>query len=293
MRIVFIGSVEFSLRALELLVALEAEIVGVCTLQESKFNTDHVDLRGFSESHGIQSLYFDDINSSEALSWIQGKSPDIIFCFGWSRLIKKDLLELAPLGVIGFHPALLPANRGRHPLIWALVLGLKKTGSTFFFMEPVADSGDILAQKEISIADQDDARVLYDKVTQTALIQITELLPQLASGSFQRSVQDKNLSNVWRKRGGADGQIDWRMSAQSIYNLVRGLSEPYVGAHFLLDGKEVKVWKTAIISDAPDNVEPGKVLFQSSHGTVIKCGIGAISLLVTEPELKEIVGRYL
>ena len=160
-------------------------------------------------------------------------------------------------------------------------------------MEPVADSGDILAQKEISIADQDDARVLYDKVTQTALIQITELLPQLASGSFQRSVQDKNLSNVWRKRGGADGQIDWRMSAQSIYNLVRGLSEPYVGAHFLLDGKEVKVWKTAIISDAPDNVEPGKVLFQSSHGTVIKCGIGAISLLVTEPELKEIVGRYL
>jgi len=293
MRIVFIGSVEFSLRALERLVALEAEIVGVCTLQESEFNADHVDLRGFSESHGIPSLYVDDINSSETLAWIRGKSPDVIFCFGWSRLIKKDLLKMAPLGIVGFHPALLPANRGRHPLIWALVLGLKKTGSTFFLMDPIADSGDILLQKEISIADQDDARALYDKVTQTALLQITELLPQLTSGSFQRSVQDKNLSNVWRKRGRADGQIDWRMPAQSIHNLVRGLAEPYIGAHFLLDGIEVKVWKTAIILDAPDNIEPGKVLFQSSKGTVVKCGIGAVSLLVTEPELKEIVGSYL
>jgi methionyl-tRNA formyltransferase len=293
MRIVFIGSVEFSLRALERLLALDAEIVGVCTLQESKFNTDHVDLRGFSESHGIPSLYVDDINSPKTLAWIRGKSPDIIFCFGWSRLIKEELLELAPLGVVGFHPALLPANRGRHPLIWALILGLKKTGSTFFFMDSGADSGDILSQKEIFIADQDDARILYNKVTQTALMQITKFLPRLTSGSFQRSVQDKNLSNVWRKRGWADGQIDWRMSAQSIHNLVRGLADPYVGAHFLLDGNVVKVWKTAVILEAPDNAEPGKILFQSSQGTVVKCGIGAISILVTEPELQEIAGGYL
>ncbi len=126
MRIVFIGTVEFSLRALERLVALNAEIVGVCTLQESKFNADHIDLSSFSEAHGIPSLYADDINATETLTWIQEKSPDVIFCFGLSRLIKQDLLELTSLGVVGFHPAALPANRGRHPLIWALVLGLKK-----------------------------------------------------------------------------------------------------------------------------------------------------------------------
>ena len=293
MRIVFIGSVEFSLRVLEQLVVLDVEIVGVCTLKESEFNTDHTDLRGFSEALGIPSLYVKDINSTETLAWIRGKSPDIIFCFGWSRLIKEDLLKLAPLGVVGFHPALLPANRGRHPLIWALVLGLKKTGSTFFFLDSAADSGDILSQKEIFIDEQDDARTLYDKVTRTALIQITEILPQLTSGLFQRFVQNENLSNVWRKRGREDGKIDWRMSAKSIHNLVRGLAAPYVGAHFLLDGKEVKVWKTAVILEVPDNIEPGKVLLQSSQGTVVKCGIGAISLLITEPELKEIAGSYL
>lgn len=293
MRIVFIGSVEFSLRALEKLVALGAEIVGVCTLQESKFNADHIDLRGFCEAHGVPSLYVDDINSIKAITWIRGKRPDIIFCFGWSRLIKKDLLELPPLGVVGFHPSLLPANRGRHPLIWALVLGLKKTGSTFFFMNSAADSGDILSQKEISIDDQDNARTLYDKVIRAALIQITEFMPQLISGTFQRSVQNENFSNVWRKRDRLDGRIDWRMSSQSIHNLVRGLSAPYIGAHFLLNGEEVRVWRTAIILDAPNNVEPGKVLSQSCGGTVIKCGMGAISLLITEPELKNTVGSYL
>ena len=293
MRIVFIGTVEFSLRALERLVALNAEIAGVCTLQESKFNADHIDLSSFSDVHGIPSLYADDINATETLTWIQEKSPDVIFCFGWSRLIKQDLLELAPLGVVGFHPSALPANRGRHPIIWTLVLGLKKTASTFFFMDAGADTGDILSQQEISITDQDDARTLYDKVIETALSQITKFLPQLATGSFQRIKQKEQYANMWRKRGSPDGKIDWRMSAQSIYNLVRGLTTPYIGAHFLVDGKEIKVWKSAIVTDVPNNIEPGKVLRQSNAGTVVKCGIDAICLTVTEPLFEPSIGSYL
>ena len=293
MRIVFVGAVEFSLRALECLVALDAEIVGVRTLQQSKFNADHADLSSYSKAHGVPSIYVNDINSIEALNWIREKSPDVIFCFGWSRLIKQDLLELAPLGVIGFHPAALPANRGRHPIIWALVLGLKKTASTFFFMDAGADSGDILSQQEILIAEQDDARTLYDKVIQIALTQIAEFLPKLANRSFQRIKQNEQFSNVWRKRSCADGKIDWRMSAQSIHNLVRGLAAPYVGAHFLVDGKEIKVWKTAIVMDMPNNVEAGKVLLQTNSKLVVKCGVDAISLLVTQPEFKANVGSYL
>ena len=293
MRIVFVGAVEFSLRALERLVELDAEIVGVCTLQESKFNADHTDLSSFSNAHGVPSFYVNDINSIETLNWIREKSPDVIFCFGWSRLIKQDLLELAPLGVIGFHPAALPANRGRHPIIWALVLGLKKTASTFFFMDAGADSGDILSQQEILIAEQDDARTLYDKVIQIALTQIAEFLPKLANRSFQRIHQNEQFANVWRKRSSSDGKIDWRMSAQSIHNLVRGLAAPYVGAHFLADGKEIKVWKTAIFLDAPNHIEAGKVLVKTNDLLVVKCGVDAISLLVTYPEFTANVGTYL
>lgn len=293
MRIVFVGTVEFSRRALECLLTMNAEIVGVCTLQDSKFNADHVDLSALSAGHGIPWFYAEDINSVEALSWIQDKSPDVIFCFGWSKLLKQDLLGLAPLGVVGFHPAALPANRGRHPLIWALVLGLEKTASTFFFMDAGADSGDILSQREIIIDDQDDARTLYDKVTEIALVQIAEFVPMLAARSFPRQQQVQTLANTWRKRDIPDGKIDWRMSAQSIHNLVRGLTKPYVGAHFLVDGREIKVWETAILKDVPSNIEPGKVLMQTSAGPVVKCGEDAICLLITEPKFEPLVGNYL
>jgi methionyl-tRNA formyltransferase len=293
MRIVFIGAVEFSRHALEHLLTVSAEVVGVCTLQESKFNADHADLSAVSEAHGVPWFYSEDINSTEALSWIQEKSPDVIFCFGWSKLLKQDLLRLAPLGVVGFHPAVLPANRGRHPLIWALVLGLEKTASTFFFMEAGADSGDILSQREIIIDDADDARTLYEKVTKTALEQIEEFVPMLAAGTFLRQKQDQQLANTWRKRASADGKIDWRMSAHSIHNLVRGLAKPYVGAHFMVDGQEIKVWKTAVVSDVPRNIEPGKVLIQAGSRHVVKCGEDAIHLLATEPSFELIVDSYL
>jgi methionyl-tRNA formyltransferase len=293
MRIVFIGSVEFSRRALERLLAMHAEIVGVCTLQDSKFNADHVDLSAISEAHGLPWLYAKDINSIEALGWIKDKAPDVIFCFGWSRLLKQDLLRLAPRGVVGFHPAALPANRGRHPLIWALVLGLEKTASTFFFMDAGADSGDILSQREIFIDDEEDASTLYDKVTRTALEQIEEFLPRLALGIFQRHKQNQQITNTWRKRGSSDGKIDWRMSAHSIHNLVRGLANPYVGAHFIVDGREIKVWKVALVSDAPRNIEPGKILMYRRSKPVVKCGEDAICLLVTEPSFEPILGSYL
>jgi methionyl-tRNA formyltransferase len=293
MRIVFIGTVGFSLSALERLVSLGADIVGVCTLRESKFNSDHVDLSQISTLHRIPWIYANEINSVESIKWIKEKSPDVIFCFGWSKLLKQDLLELPPLGVVGFHPAALPANRGRHPLIWALVLGLKKTASTFFFMDADADAGDILSQYEVEISEEDDASSLYEKVTQIALYQIEEFLPKISLNTYQRHSQDERFANSWRKRGIRDGLIDWRMSAKSIHNLVRGLAKPYIGASFFVDGQEVKVWKAQLINDAPLNIEPGKVLAVDNGKLIIKCGEGAICILETEPSFNPNVGSYL
>ena len=114
MRIVFIGAVEFSRAALEHLLMIKASVVGVCTLKSSKFNSDHVDLARVCQSSAVPWIYAEDINSTEVLDWIAHKAPDVIFCFGWSKLLKQDLLKLAPLGVVGFHPSALPVNRGRH-----------------------------------------------------------------------------------------------------------------------------------------------------------------------------------
>jgi methionyl-tRNA formyltransferase len=293
MRIIFIGTVEFSRLALERLVVRGAEVSGVCTLKGSSFNSDYADLSPLCSEHSIPLMIADDINSSATLDWIRARAPDVIFCFGWSRLLKAELLAAAPLGVVGFHPAALPANRGRHPLIWALALGLERTASTFFFMDASADSGDILSQRTLAIDHTDDARSLYDKVCVCALDQIEQFVPRLADGSFTREPQDHAQANTWRKRDMADGKIDWRMPAAGIHNLVRALAKPYVGAHFVDNDKDIKVWKSMVLGGAPANAEPGKVLGIHAGAPVIRCGQDALCLLVTEPAFNPIEGMYL
>lgn len=293
MRIIFIGAVEFSRSALTRLLDGESDVVGVVTLAEAKFSSDHVDLSPLCEERGIPCVYGPDINSAETVSWIAARKPDVLFCFGWSRLLKEPLLKLAPLGAVGFHPAALPANRGRHPLIWALALGLRETASTFFFLGEGADDGDILSQERIPIDPLDDARALYDKVTRCALRQMDAFVPQLEAGTFSRRPQDHRLANTWRKRGKADGHIDWRMASATIHDLVRALARPYPGAHFVYEGNEVKVWKCEVVAGGPPNVEPGRVIAVDGGRATVKCGVHAIRLTRTEPAIAPPVGTYL
>jgi len=294
MKILFIGSVEFSLKALEKIVDIGGNVVGVCTLKESAFNSDFCDLSKYSVENNIPCIYVDDINSDKTINWISNFKPDVIFCFGWSRLLNQNILSIPSIGVIGFHPAALPANRGRHPIIWALALGLKNTASTFFFMNSGADSGDILSQISIEISEFDDARSLYTKVTSTALDQIQNFLPILSSGKYPKIKQDISRANTWRKRDWKDGLIDWRMSANSIHNTVRALTRPYPGAEFNYNNTAFKLWKTELVLNDFDNIEPGKVIdIVNSDLPIIKCGHSAIKLVETEPKLVISKGMYL
>jgi methionyl-tRNA formyltransferase len=293
MRIVFIGSVKFSLDMLEALAEMNVSIVGVCTKKSSEFNSDFVDLSSYCKQKSFPWIFCEDINSAESISWISSLKPDVIFCFGWSQIIKREILEIPPLGVFGFHPAALPRNRGRHPIIWALVLGLTETASTFFRMDNGADTGDIVSQVRVEIKPNHDASSLYEEITRIAQSQLAEFVPKLVLGTIVTHKQDNSLSNVWRKRNHIDGEIEWRMSAESIHNLVRGLSKPYVGAHFMYKDNEIKVWKTAIAEENPKNLEPGKILAITQTGTIVKCGVGAICIVETDPPLELVEGEYL
>ena len=293
MRILFIGTVEFSYKALEKLISLNANIVGVCTKEKSNFNSDFSDLTPLCKKSNIPYKYIDDINSQDSIDWIKSLKPDIIFCFGWSSLIKKELLDLPKMGVVGYHPAKLPQNRGRHPLIWAMVLGLKKSASTFFFMQEGADDGDILSQKEFDILYEDNAQSLYSKVSNIALEQIEEFLPRLQNDNFQKLKQNHNLANSWRKRSKVDGVIDFRMTSNAIYNLVRALSKPYVGAILKYKDEEISIWKVEEIECDLQNIEYGKVLENDGKTITIKTCDKAIKII--EHEFKELPkkGEYL
>ncbi|HEY8919345.1 MAG TPA: formyltransferase family protein [Chitinophaga sp.] len=293
MRIFFIGTVEFSYKALQQLIATDANIVGVATKESSAFNSDFADLKPVCAAHNIACKQVNDINHPNNISFIKAANPDVIYCFGWSSLIKKELLDLAPLGVIGFHPAALPYNRGRHPIIWALALGLEQTASSFFFMDEGADTGDILSQETVPITLEDNAATLYEKITITALGQIVTFTRLLSEGRFKRIGQDKESGNTWRKRGKMDGQIDFRMSSMSIYNLVRALTRPYVGAHVATANGDVKVWQVKIAEENTRNIEPGKILAINDGHIKVKTADGAIWLTVHDFEALPKQGEYL
>lgn len=294
MKILFIGTVQFSYDALQNILGQAANVVAVITQDKAGINADFADIEPICIKNKISCMKTDNINSSEVLSWVKNFAPDIAFCFGWSQLIKKELMSMMPMGIVGFHPAMLPANRGRHPLIWALVLyEMDSTGSTFFFMDEGADTGDILSQEKVPIFYEDKAIDLYNRVTEKALKQIQMFLPKLQKGTYKRIVQDNSHTNTWRKRTRKDGLIDFRMPSRAIYNLVRALSYPYVGAHVEYKEQEIKIWDAREIIDKNNNLEPGKVTDIKDNGIVIKCFDNSIWVDSSQFESLPLIGEYI
>ena len=152
-------------------------------------------------------------------------------------------------------------------------------------MNEEADSGDIVSQVKVKIDGSDNAKSLYKKLSLIAREQVIEITNNLKQLDAVKVKQNNLKSNVWRKRSKKDGMIDWRMSAESIHNLVRGLSSPYPGAHFEFMQKEYKVWETQIMKlENIQNIEPGKVLDIGEDGNpIIMCGDQCIKLLQLDP----------
>lgn len=293
MKIFYIGSVQFSREILEAVITNEGvEIVGIATKSASKFNSDHSDLSDIADSHGIPFKFVKDINAPHILQWIESLRADVVFCFGWSALIKNELLTLCEKGVIGYHPSDLPQNRGRHPIIWALALGLEETASCFFHMTEGADDGDIVSKVKVKILDEDNALSLYRKLTKTAKDQIPLVLRKLKE-NIEFEVQDHSISNYWRKRGKQDGAIDFRMTSRAIYNLVRALAKPYVGAHLVYNSQEYKVWRSEIGPIINNNLEPGKILKKNKESFLVKTGDGSIWITHHELDLVPAVNEYI
>lgn len=260
MKILFIGCVQSSYTLLQKLIEIHADIAGVITKKNSAFNSDFKDLFPLCQKYHIECAYVHNINDTESREFIQKIHADTGFCFGWSQLVKEEIINLFPKGIIGFHPAALPYNRGRHPIIWALSLGLPETASTFFQIDAAADTGDILLQEKIEIAYEDDAGTLYKKIMDTACLQMKPLVNGLEQNSLVH-IQQKLRGNTWRKRGINDGRIDFRMSGRTIYNLVRSLTKPYPGAHFEKEQNRYRVWKVREIEmTGLEHIEPGKIL---------------------------------
>lgn len=293
MRVAFIGAVDFSRRLLQALIDCGADIVGVACKPGSTYHADFADVGEVARAAGIPVHHTKSIKSAESVAWLERIRPDVIFCCGWSELLTAGILAIPPLGVVGYHPALLPRNRGRHPIIWALALGLSETGSTFFRMDEGSDSGPILSQRRVAIDPDMDAGALYARLATVAAEQLPGLHDGLRDGSLVPVPQPPDAGTYWRKRSAADGAIDWRMPTRGICNLVRALARPYPGASFTAAGGSFVVWKAADGGDWPADVEPGRVVALAGGAPLIKTGDGVVRLVETDPPCAFAVGDVL
>ena len=161
-------------------------------------------------------------------------------------------------------------------------------------MDSSADTGDIISQEYVDIDYSDDAETLYDKVMEIAVKQLETILTEFESNTLKRIPQDITAGNLWRKRGRKDGEIDWRMSSLGIYNLVRALTKPCVGALFVYHDKEYKVWKVKeVFQVGLEYIEPGKVVcVKSDTDFIVKVQDNLIEVLACDKiDFKD--GEYL
>lgn len=292
MKIIILGSVLFTKKVVDFLIKKNIEIDGVIGKKNSTFNSDFIDLVRLYKNK-FDTFYTQNINDKRTYEWIKNKRPDLIICLGWSHIIKKKVLKIPRYGIIGYHPSDLPKNKGRHPIIWTLALGLKETASTFFLMNSKIDSGDILSKKKIKISSKDFAFDLYKKLYRAASKQLYNLIKDFQKGKIKKLKNSNVKENHWKKRNFEDGLIDWRMDAESIFNLTRALGKPYSGAHFYFNNKMIKVWRTKIIYSHFENIEPGKVIKLINLKPVIKCGKNSLKLINFSPRIKLKKNNYL
>ncbi len=281
MRAVFFGHARYSAPCLRRLAAVPGiRIAAVVTRHAAPGYTDFCSLAPLAAELAAPTIFADEIPKETWSTVLRAHAPDAGFAFGWATVLKRDVIDVFPSGIVGYHPAPLPRNRGHHPIVWALALGLEETASTLFLLDEGIDTGDIVSQRPIAIRPEDDAGTLYERLTAAAADQIAQVAADLFRGALRRTAQDHARASIWRRRGVDDGRIDWRMSARAIHALVRALTHPYVGAHCVIGGADVKVWRARIAGvDAPADLEPGRVLATHARSFVVKCGDGAIEIL--------------
>ncbi len=234
-----------------------------------------------AREYGIPVYTPESVNDEKWIALIRDTRPDVVFSFYYRKMIPKAILDIPRIGAFNLHGSLLPQYRGRCPVNWVLIAGEERTGVTLHFMVEKPDAGDIVAQKEVPIAFEDDVFSVYMKLVGAARELMQDVLPDLQAGTFTRIVQT-GPSSYFGGRKPEDGLIDWTKDSLSIYNLTRAVTHPYPGAFTYLDGKKLLIWKAHPENISPRDVPPGTVI--SEDPLLVRTGSGSLRLISVEVE---------
>jgi methionyl-tRNA formyltransferase len=207
------------------------------------------------------------------------------------RSVGPAARQLIPHGLIGAHASLLPHNRGRAPVNWALIRGEQETGNTLQWLGDAVDGGEVIDMTSIPITPYDSCHSIYEQVAESNRDMILRLLPKLLDGERPATPQLASGEPLLSRRRPADGRLDWSVSSVRVYDFVRALTRPYPGAFGRLQGQQWTIWACALPPDrAAADGPPGEVIgpvvstVDAACGQAVWCGQGAITLLEVERE---------
>ncbi len=287
-RIIFMGTPDFSVPALQAMIDGPDQVVAVVTQPDrpkgrgKKLTQPPVKV--LAESAEIPVLQPTKIRTVEFANELRSYQPDLIVVAAYGRILPPSILDLPPLGCINIHGSLLPRHRGAAPIQWAILSGDKEAGVTIMQMDVGMDTGAMLLPASIPVANEETAGSLFAKLSQLGGTTLMQALDLLHEDKLPPIEQDHSLATEAPPLKKEDGCINWNRPAEEIHCQIRGL-DPWPTAYTFLDGKRFRLFSSELQGSTPQ--KPGTVVRVDRGGLLLATGNGGLLIKEIQPAGKK------
>ena len=276
MRIVFFGTPDFATPSLDIINNSEHEVVAVVTAPDKERGRgrkiSYTPIKEYAIENNLKCLQPEKIKDEIFIESLKELNADLFVIVAF-KILPRSVFTIPKFGSFNLHGSLLPKYRGAAPIHWAIINGEKKTGVTTFFLDDKVDTGNIIAQSEMPIEDEDNLGTIHDKMSLLGAELVIATVNKINGGNVELEKQNNELASPAPKIQKELGIIDWNKSAEEIHNLVRGLS-PFPAAYFMHTQKKYKIFKSKIVDTVSLNVgeisETKKELFVGCLNSVLQ-----------------------
>ncbi len=295
MKLVFMGTPDFAVSALEAILAAGHQVAAVVTQPDKpKGRGKEVQMTPVKRcalSHGIPVFQPMKIREPEAVEQLRGYKAELFVVAAFGQILPGEILTMPKYGCVNIHASLLPKYRGAGPIQWAIINGEKITGVTIMQMEKGLDTGDMLFKTEVEIAPEETADTLHDKLAAAGAELIVEALPKIEAGEVTPVKQRDEDSSYAKMLTKAMGKIDWSMEAGKLDCLIRGLIS-WPGASTVFRGKTLKIWNEEPVEETDlcretKEAAPGTVVLVEKDAFYVQTGKGVLKVKEVQPEGKK------
>jgi len=294
MRIIFMGTPEFALPSLKILLEHNYDIVAVVTSPDKPQGRGQKltfsPVKEFAITRNLRLLQPESLKAPDFASSLAHLQPTLIVVVAF-RILPREVFTIPTAGSINLHASLLPKYRGAAPINWAIMNGERETGVTTFFLEEKVDTGSIILQARARIGPDETAGELHDRLAELGAEIVLQTVRQIELGTVRTQMQDETQSSPAPKIFKENCVVDWRNPAQQLHNFVRGLS-PYPCAWTTHRGRTLRIFRTQPLCVEPASAQaaPGTVVEARDSCLHVQTGSGVISLLEIQLEGRKRMG---